>query len=64
MRPRTKSVAEAGSGVGAGTPAYKVNESASAPLPHVHEYVPGVMPRVDRVVESQVAVPNNAVPET
>jgi hypothetical protein len=39
------------------------NESAVAPEPQVHVYVPGVRPRPVMVVLSHVALPDKAVPE-
>jgi hypothetical protein len=62
--PNTDTRAVEGSGTAAAVPICTVRESASAPVPHVHVYVPGCSPRVDMVVPIYVSVALRGCPDS
>jgi hypothetical protein len=65
ITPRPNRVSEAGSGVAvaAGPPTCNVKKSASAPLPQVQVYVPGVTPMLAKVWPENVSVADRGAPD-
>jgi hypothetical protein len=65
-RPATPTASrdnETGSGT-AGGPIWSVSESAFAPVPHVHIYVPGMTSRLANVWPAYTLAPLKVAPET